>query len=330
MKLPSGFDGFIGNPRAVEILRRAVALDRLPHALIFAGPSGVGKRTLAMLLAQLLNCHAPAGRRPCGECRSCRKIAGRSHPDVRLIEAEGAFIKIEQVRQLIAEIAYQPFEGRCRVVILDEAEQMRAEAANSLLKTLEEPPSRTVMILVTSSPYLLLETVRSRSRMLHFGGIPEDRIERHLVEQEGWDPRTAHLAAALSRGSLARALAFDAAAHDESLSQARRFVALLLARGGFAEASQIAAAAAKDRDRFETWLDAVQSVLRGLYYARTAPDRCRGDEGLEGPAEAASAPALAYAVRSLERLRQGLQFNINRQAAAEALFLDLQERILKP
>jgi DNA polymerase-3 subunit delta' len=245
-----------------------------------------------------------------------------------VIEPDGAFIKIEQVRQLIGEVAYQPFEGRYRVAILDGAEQMRQEAANSLLKTLEEPPSRTVMVLVTASPYLLLTTIRSRCRLLQFGGIPEDRIEEYLVACEGWDRREAHVAAEQSQGSLSKALGFDPSARLEARDRAIRFLALLLMRGSFAEASRLIAAAAKDKDTFGVWLDSVRRELQSLYYAKTAPERAGLNDSpkeMKLLAEAVSAPEVASAIRAVDRLRRGLQFNLNRQIAAESLFLQVRE-----
>ncbi len=324
MKPLLSLDTFIGNARVVEILRRAVELDRLPHALVFAGPAGVGKRSLAVLLAQLLNCASPDAGRSCGGCLSCRKVAGGLHPDVRVIEPDGAFIKIEQVRQLISEIAFQPFEGRYRIIILDGAEQMRQEAANSLLKTLEEPPSRTIIILVTTNPYLLLTTIRSRSRLLQFGAIPEDRIERYLVEHEHWDRADAHIAAGLCQGSLGAALLFDAAAYTAVRAQALRFVSLLLAHGSFAEVSQLAAGVTKDKENFPAWLDAVSALLRELYYAKTAPERM-GQQDIQSElvslAERTPAGAVVSAIRAVSSLRIAISGNVNRQMAVEALFL---------
>jgi len=322
--LPPSLDHFLGNARVVEILRRAVELDRLPHALIFAGPSGVGKRTLALLLAQLVNCASPSGSLACGKCTSCRKIAQGSHPDVRLIEPDGAFIKIEQIRQMIGEIAYQPFEAKYRVVILDPAEQLKLEAANCMLKTLEEPPSRTIIVLVTSNPYLLLTTIQSRSRLLQFTGIPQDRIEEHLVRHAGWNPHDAHLAAALSRGSLGNALGFDAASYIPVRAQALRFVFVLLSRGSYAEASRLAAAAVKEKDDFPLWIEAVLTILQDLFYAKTAPERIGQRDILEdlgALAGSTSASAVASAVRAFDRLRRGLRHNVNRQIALEALYL---------
>jgi len=322
--LPPNLSSFLGNARVVEILRRAVELDRLPHALIFAGPSGVGKRTLALLLAQLVNCASPSGGLACGDCTSCRKIARGYHPDVRLVEPDGAFIKIEQVREMIGEIAYQPFEAKYRVFMLDPAEQLKLEAANCMLKTLEEPPSRTILILVTSNPYLLLTTIQSRSRLLQFSGIPQDRIEAHLVQNAGWSPEDAHLAAALSRGSLGNALAFDAGSFIPVRAQALRFVSLLLSRGSYAEASRLTAGTVKDKDAFPVWVEAVLTILQDLFYAKTAPERMGQRDILEDLrtlAGSTSAVAVTSAVRAVDRLRRGLRQNVNRQIALEALFL---------
>ncbi len=322
--LPPNLDHFLGNARVVEIICRAIELDRLPHALIFAGPSGVGKRTLALLLAQLLNCDSPAGKLACGRCAGCRKIACGSHPDVRLVEPDGAFIKIEQVRNMIGEIAYQPFEAKYRVVIIDPAEQLRIEAANCMLKTLEEPPSRTIIIRVTSNPYVLLTTIQSRSRLLQFTGISQDGIETYLVRNAGWNPRDAHLAAALSRGSLGNALVFEPGSYLPVRAQALDFVSLLLSRGSFAEASRLAAATVKDKEAFPVWVEAVLNILQDLFYAKTAPGRIGQRDILSDLTNLAGRThvgAVSSAVRAFDRLRRGLRQNVNRQIAVEALFL---------
>jgi len=322
--IPANLNLFLGNARVVEILRRAVELERLPHAMIFAGPSGVGKRTLALLLAQLVNCASPSSGMACGGCLSCRKIAHGSHPDVRLIEPDGAFIKIEQIREMIDEIAYQPFEAKYRVVILDPAEQLKTEAANCMLKTLEEPASRTIIILVTSNAYLMLKTIQSRSRLLQFATLPPDRIEAHLVQSLGWSPENAHLAAALSRGSLGTALAFDPDNYLPIRAQALSFVSLLLSRGSYAEASRLVAATARSKDAFPVWVEAVLTILQDLFYAKTAPWRMGQHdllEDLRALAVNTSVGAVVAAVRAVDGLRRGLRYNLNRQIALEALFL---------
>jgi DNA polymerase III subunit delta' len=352
--LPATLASFLGNRPAVDILRRAVEQERMPHAMIFAGPAGVGKCTLALMLARHLNCPSPTsegacgrcptcrrinavqesrylacltprGELPCGGCMNCRTLADQ-HPDVRVIQPppDKTTIGIDQVRELIAEISYQPFEARFRVIILDPAEQMKTEAHNSLLKTLEEPPSRTIIILVTTKPYLLLQTIHSRSRRLQFGEIPEREIEEYLVRAGRRSPEEAGLAAVFSHGSLALALSFDTGHFRLARAEALRFVALLLKRGRFTDASALAAVQAKDKGAFGLWLEAVEAALQDVYLAQVAPDRVRQRDlqtELAALARAASHEAVVAAVRGVQKLRLALQSNVNRQIALESLFL---------
>jgi DNA polymerase-3 subunit delta' len=360
-RVPENLASFIGNAQVVHLLRRAVEQDRLPHALIFAGPSGVGKCTLAVLLAQHLNCLSPAGSDACGECIACRKvlavlrsrylacltpkgqvpcggcascrILSSQHPDVRLVgpEPDKTTISIDQVRNLIAEICYQPFEGSYRVVILDPAEQMRQEAHNSLLKTLEEPPSRTIIILVTTKPFELLSTIRSRSRTLQFSGIPQHQIEDFLVRREGCAPDEARMAASLSRGSLAAALDFDGELYQELREKALRFSSLLLTRGSFSEASAIASFLAKDKkekERFSIWLECLEALLQDVYFAHVAPERMIQSDllvELKKLVRAGSRAEVVSAIEAVKNLRRSLPRNVQRQLALESLFLSVSE-----
>lgn len=352
MQTPLSLDTFIGNRRAVEILRRAIEQDRLPHAMIFAGPSGVGKCTLALLVAQYLNCLAPAGQKACGQCSACQRILAclesrhqecqkgedycgacpacksrsKRHPDIRLVEPEKTTISIGQVRDVIGEIAFQPLEARYRVVILDPADQMRLEAHNSLLKTLEEPASRTIIILVTTNPYMLLETIRSRSRILYFGEIPEEQIEQYLVQNTRRRAEDARLAAVLSGGSLAAALEFEADGYRDIREQAFQFVTLLLTRGAFLDASALAARVAKDKTLFQPWMESVSLLLQDIYYCGLAADRVGQRDLLDRMQTLRHQTPPSRLVRAIEgvrKLKGDLQYNVNRQIALEALFVDL-------
>jgi DNA polymerase III subunit delta' len=356
-KYPLSLNTFLGNSQTVAILKRAIKQDHLPHAMIFAGPGGVGKCTLALLVAQNVNCLSPRADGACGDCSACKrimaviesrhlecqtlkgegfcgncancKIRSKCHPDIRLVEPEKTTISIDKVRDLIDEIAFQPLEARYRVVILDPAEQMRIEAHNSLLKTLEEPPSRTIIILVTTNPYMLLETIRSRSRMLHFGEIPQDQIEQYLVGTEGRSVEEAHLAAALSGGSLAAALDFNTAEYQEIRRQALRFVNLLLRNGTFAEASAIVAQVTKDKLLFPIWIESVSAFLQDIYYAGRAPERVGQRDLLTELLEIAqsvSSPTLLHSIDAFKQLKSELHYNVNRQLALEAMFVALALR----
>jgi DNA polymerase-3 subunit delta' len=327
MIAPATLQSFLGNTHTVEILRRAIRQNRLPHAMIFSGPSGVGKRTLAILLAELLNCASPLEDDACGVCASCHKILLGTHPDIREIHPDGAFIKIEQIRALIGEIAYKPFEARYRVAILDGAEQMRQEAANSLLKTLEEPPSQSIIILVTTNPHALLGTIRSRSRLIQFGGIPTEQIEIYLQREQGMNPEEARLAALFSQGSLEAALSFNSGKFQETRSLALRFVTLLATHKSFVEASAIAAELAKDKEKFALWLDATEAILQDLYYALVEPARIgQVDilENLRALAQTTPRGTVVSASKALAELRADLLHNVQRQIALESLYLKVQ------
>jgi DNA polymerase III subunit delta' len=352
MKKTVSLRNFIGNARAVEILKRAIQQDRVPHAMIFAGPAGIGKCTLAVLVAQRLNCLFPVENNACGSCPACTRIQAvlesrnlqclslksgfcgscpnclirtKCHPDIRLIEPEKTTIGIGQIREMISEIMFQPLEAKFRVVILDPAEQMRAEAHNSLLKTLEEPPSRTVMILVTTNPYMLLQTIRSRSRLLQFGEIPQDQIVQRLIE-EGRPAEEARLAAALSGGSLAAAIAFNTKEYQEVRELALRFLELILKKGWFSEASGIASEVTKDKQFFKLWTDSAEALLQDIYYASTAPARIGQQDLVRNLQQLANSVPRSFVVSvidAIRKLKSELPFNVNRQIALEAMFLRL-------
>jgi DNA polymerase III subunit delta' len=225
--------------RAVGALRAALRRGRLHHAYLLGGPEGVGKGTAARLLAQAANCDATPGDGgalddPCGRCGPCGKIARGTHPDVFVLSEERVMaragrwepkggrtpsreIVVDQVRDLVDHrLSMRRVEGRHRVVVIDPAEAMNVQAQNALLKTLEEPPEATTLVLVSSSPDALLPTIRSRCLRVSFAPLAEPVIQARL-EAAGQPAEAARLAAALSGGSLARALALDA----ESLAERR-------------------------------------------------------------------------------------------------------------
>jgi DNA polymerase-3 subunit delta' len=328
MQQPTTFGSFLGNTPVVHIVRRALARNRLPHALIFAGPSGVGKRTLALLVAQQANCLSPAGEDACGTCRSCLKIIAGNHPDIREIRPEGTVIRIDQIRALINEVAFEPFEARYRFSILDSADQMRDETKNSLLKTLEEPPSRTYIILITSNPYDLLPTIRSRCRVLQFGGLPQQDIEEYLISVQKFDSEEARLAAFFSNGSLGTALSFDSQHYRKVRKQALAFVELLLSPSSrFNEATRLAALQYKDKDGFQLWMESVMALLQDVYFAQVAPERMgQSDIADELNQLAASVPRsrIVSAIEAMKTLKKELVHNVNRQIALESLYLSRQ------
>ncbi len=197
------FDTFIGNRKVIDRLRRKLREGRFPHGLIFSGPAGVGKATCAAMVAKALNCLNAASGDFCNECSICRKIDAGTHPDVVTVavEEEATQIKIAQVRRILEMLEFHPLEGRNKVYVIDPADLLNAEAANALLKGLEEPPENSFFILMTSNVHELLLTIRSRCQIYHFTPLRLEDIRRHGITDE--------FVARWSQGSIGRARSLD-------------------------------------------------------------------------------------------------------------------------
>ncbi|OFW70564.1 MAG: DNA polymerase III subunit delta', partial [Actinobacteria bacterium RBG_19FT_COMBO_54_7] len=191
-----------GQDRAIAFLKHSLERGEIPHALLFTGPKGVGKYTSALLLGAALICPS---KKPDG-CPACAKVARGVHPDLHIVEAEGNVIRREQVTEVERELNRKPHEAPCKVVIIDDANVMNAETANSFLKTLEEPPPESYMILVSPSKENLLPTVVSRCREVAFAALGKRDIEDFLINMEGLDEAEAERLARKSAGIFGRAL----------------------------------------------------------------------------------------------------------------------------
>ena len=280
------FKAVIGHQRVIELLARSIRCDSLPPSLIFAGPAGVGKRLTALATAQAVNCTAPVPVTntieldACGTCAACTRIARGIHSDVLIVEpGDNESMKIEQVRDVIDRAAYRPFEGRRRVVIFDGADALVAQAQNALLKTLEEPPSASMFILVTSRPDSLLPTVRSRCPRLGFRALTPQEIATALM-QRGRSESDARATAAAADGSLGRAV--DMSASD--LVEVREVAQAVLARaaatpdprrrieGAKELLSNTGSGGAADREKLASHLRAMASLVRDVELLSTRAD----------------------------------------------------------
>jgi DNA polymerase-3 subunit delta' len=221
----------IGQEKALRILKGCVIKDRIPHALMFAGDEGIGKRLTALNYAKTLNCSGSDSNGlfasgseegsndsqmkdtdSCDACSSCIKIDRGNHPDVFILEPEGDGdqIKVASVRQLQESLSYKPFEGKWKVAIIDNADRLNASAANAFLQTLEEPSSNSILILVTSRPEMIMPTIRSRCHRVNFSPLPLDKM-RTLLEKElrKLDHEASGIVSILSGGRLGYALSED-------------------------------------------------------------------------------------------------------------------------
>lgn len=266
------FRAITGHRPLLELLSRATARQTLPPSLLFAGPEGVGKRLTAIALAQALNCERPVetppGRDACGTCPQCTRIARGVHADVLVVEpGDSGAIKIEQIRDVVDRSGYRPFEGRRRVVIVDHAEALGVPAQDAILKTLEEPPSASVFVLITDRPDVLLPTVRSRCQRLRFGPLSPADVAALLVRDHGMTASEAHAAAAAADGSIGRAIE----GNSEGIAEARDSAARLLQGAAGStdprrriDGAKMLVGGNADRDELSRRLLALSSLLRDL------------------------------------------------------------------
>ena len=197
----------IGHQHIIEQLQRTVASDRIAGAYLFVGPTGVGKETVARYFAQLIFCQQNA-QPPivCGTCLACRKVDSGNHPDLQFIRPEGSLLRIGQIRELQKQIVYEPLEASRKVYILTDVERMNAEAENCLLKTLEEPPASSVLILLTSNIQVLLPTTRSRCQILQFHPMPTQELAAVLTDRFSVASEQATTLAIAAGGAIGKAI----------------------------------------------------------------------------------------------------------------------------
>jgi DNA polymerase-3 subunit delta' len=202
------FADIIGNSKIRANLIRAAKRELLPHSLLFYGAEGLGKRLFAKALFSFLNCHSPSENDSCGDCPACRQIDAGTFVDMYCLfqEGKGNKIKIEPVRETCRRLHFEPISGRCKCVLIDDASAMNDEAQNAVLKTLEEPPSKTFFILITAMPDSLLPTILSRCQRIHFLELSGEEVVNYLMDKYDTPSDEAQIAASMSGGSIGSAV----------------------------------------------------------------------------------------------------------------------------
>jgi DNA polymerase-3 subunit delta' len=330
-----GFDAIIDQERSVRVLTSLLNSGSIPHSLLFTGIEGIGKRTAATAFAMACNCtgRTSEGRAgACGECNACRKIATDQHPDVLRLSPSGLQIKIDQVRNLCQALSMKPYEARVRVAILAEAQRLNPAAGNALLKMLEEPPDRTVLILTAPQTADLLPTIVSRCRHIRFKPLARQHLAGLLTAAHGFSPEAALTTAALANGSLTRALAIRRRGWIErrnwimsELSEVdRRSTTALLA---------LAEKTSRPKEDVPELLDLLATWARDVTVARYCPERIIHQD-LKGQIVAAAhrmpPKVLAEAERTIEEARRRIRANANPRLVLEVVWLSLAAAAQSP
>jgi DNA polymerase-3 subunit delta' len=344
----------VGQERALDILRGFQLRERVPHALLFAGDEGIGKKLVALNFAKALNCRAAGvgdqgsgfegwngntGEQTeglthdsefrtdaCEQCPSCKKINSGNHPDVSVVgpEGDGGQITVSAVRALEETLSFKPFEGRWKVAVIDDADRLNQSAANAFLRTLEEPTPQSVLILVSSRPEVLLPTIRSRCQKIYFSPLPVDAMSDYIRENmRGLSDEQSALLSLLSGGRIGTAL-------NENLIEQRDHSYGILRQLLGTGAEDVW----EDKDDMERWFDWVQLWMRDI-----AVFRATGKTGLlvnadrtgEIRALAGSVPVqdILKLARELYTIRRRLFFNLNKQVTLNYTSLLLRKRLGK-
>ncbi|HEX3352274.1 MAG TPA: DNA polymerase III subunit delta' [Terriglobales bacterium] len=362
------FSDFHGNSDVLHRLRDMLARNHFPQAVILAGPAGSGKYTLALMLAKAMNCLSPVTTDGlpdfCGKCSNCVRIAlsedldarfaeavearenlrdtdkketrlfVQTHPDVLIIPPDPPqmMIKVDQVRRVIETIYYRPGEARERVYIFTESAFMK-EAANSLLKVLEEPPEFATIFLLTENPGELLPTIRSRSMTVTLAALPAEEIERDLAgRRPDWTAKQRALAARLANGAIGAARSFDLAGYTAARTQALTLLHTALRGTDHSELFKVTEtfrAGVEGRDKIEELLRTLYSLLQDLTFLNSgAPELVRNTDiqaELKKLAELADFEWIASAADRLNDVERGMRRNLLRSLSLDA-FATAMER----
>jgi DNA polymerase-3 subunit delta' len=355
------FSNFIGNAEIVQSLRQMIAENRLPQTLLFTGPRGVGKATLARLLAAAMNCLTSPGE-PCGQCSNCKRLLAAdlsldefqkmlaerekltsaqrgdsplivsTHPDFLIFPPDGPMqiITIEQARQLRAAARFGPSEGKRRIFLIDHADRANDEAANSLLKTLEEPAPALTLILTAENPYELLPTIRSRSIPFYFAPLTPPEMDRFFQTRPEISDRERPRLRGWAQGSPGRALSLNV---DEYVQRRDGMLALLktsLGQGSFAELIAFTEAR-RAQEKLELQAESLTTLLEDLLHLRFGSQEPLVNDDIR-PELDKIARAIPFgwfekACTRLIELEEWRRRNIQKQLALEALALELRASV---
>lgn len=342
--MPS-FDSIIEQQLPVKILANFLRAGSIPHALLFTGIEGIGKKTTALAFAMACNCQAPATTSAsdprgvsqeeiypfgaCGACRSCRKILSKHHPDIIHLKPSGVSIRIAQIRELCHIFTMKPYEAQYRVAIIADAHTLNLEAANAFLKMLEEPPEKSLFILIAEQSADLLPTIASRCQPIRFNPLSLSSLAHILVETHAVSSEEALVVASMAQGSVTRAKAMVHTANKNNwINRRNRLVHELLSLSAYpiGRLMAIAERLSKNKDTIQDDLEVIKSWLRDLIVWKYDPDKIINKDltnKIQYASQNIAAPILLKQFEIAQDVQKKIKANTNPRLTLEIMVLKL-------
>ncbi len=335
------FRDIIGQNRSIGLLQSFLRKAAIPPSLLFQGEEGIGKRQVAEIFANAILCQGEKRTsqkalqttsndgtfiEACHDCLTCRKLKDLNHPGLSIIEPEGKSIKIDQIRQMQSKIIIKPFDGPKKIILIDHADKMNAAAANSLLKTLEEPPPYAILILIASQTSALPPTLLSRCQKIPFHPLSLAQVITILMEKKGWTMAEARLVAALANGNLSEAFSLEV---ENAREMDKMRYELISSDDLFGTAEKFS----KTIETFETALSYLFTWFRDLFVIKSFPSEAHVDpahlryswryEQLKHWANTMSSDEISTVLADLQDVRKAQLRNVNRRLSLETLLMKI-------
>jgi len=338
----------LGQQKPIKLLTTLLRNGTIPHALLLSGIDGIGKQLTAMAFAMACNCLDPdpehlcegknslhtaqnrhVGTNPCGSCKSCRKIQSGNHPDIIIVEPSGPYIKIGQIRALCHTLAMKPLEARLRVVIISDSQAMNPAAGNALLKVLEEPPDRTILILTARHPSDLFPTIISRCQHIRFNPISRESIMTILIEKEGVHPDDAEIIATMANGSLSKALSMTGPPKKANWIHQRNWLINEIDSLSLKPVGSLLAFAArlsKNKEMLPESLEMIESYLRDLVVCKYCPEKIINRDlqsKIQNRSQKMTTASLLSKISIVQSAQKDMRANANLRLMLEVLVMRL-------
>lgn len=324
------FREIIGHWENIHLLQNAINQNQVAHAYLFIGPKGVGKKTTALAFTRALFCSCLTGGDACGHCRCCRQVKEGNHPDLHQISPTGSSIKIDQVREIQKKATIKPYQGQRVIFLLEQAETMTSEAANCLLKLLEEPNQGVSFILLSTQPYALLPTVVSRCQILSFRALSTAEITRGLKQTLNLEEKEIHLALALAGGSLGQALKITQDKQRQNIRDETLIMVRNLKKFTLSEICRKAEELAASKEMLAARLDVILLWFRDILVWQLTQNQelLLNQDYLSIISEEAlfyTSNRLHNIISQVEQTQRYLNTNVNARLAIEVLMLSLRQ-----